>query len=308
MTDAVNILFCGTSFSVQGTDSYNNYIRQWMLPIYLSTYATLALNGHNTWSNLVRLSTALTENVRTIILDTASDEDRDIDRGALEAFIRRVWTYNPYIRIIGVSAPSWNGQDTGNDALVSTPTNLTELNQAKVIFDYYNTSYAAYLESCIALVPGTYHLNQLTDDTVHPNATGYGIMAGLVEAFLPNLGNSLTGAMPSRLLSYGADFEQTPVITNGTGYDSKTGVWTEDGTKISSVAPDATITFSGTFRSIGCYNSDSNYPDVAVSIDGGAYVTITDFKPGGYDIGVRAAHTVVIKVITTCKIDEFWAI
>lgn len=313
MTGALNLVFAGSSFSVYGTTQYNNLVRQWAQPTYDGSYTTLARNGNNTWSNLVRLDGALTADVQTVIIDTANDDNNTMDKAALEAFIRRTWTYNPNIKIVGVSAPSWNAQDTSNNAIVSTPTNLTAVNNAKAIFDYYSTSYAAYLDAVIALVnAGTRDLDEMTTDTVHPSsAYGYPLMAELVEAFLPNGGAQLSGSLPDYLLADAADFVHTPQIINGTDYDSRTGTWADNGTSTSSSEVDATITFNVTCRSFGLYRSDNeagNNGNIEVDIDGGGYNAITADR-NGYDIGARAAYTITIKVTGgTVRIDEFWAI
>ena len=311
MTAPVNLVFAGSSFSVWGGDGsnqWNNKVRVWMPPQYgPKTYTTIARNGRNTWSNLVRLSDVLIAGTQTITIDTANDDDSDGDRGTLEAFIRRIWTYNPNIRLIGISSPSWGGIDTDDDDNVTAPGNLTQLNQAKAIFEHYGVSYAAYLDKCIELVPDTYHLNQLTDDDVHPNALGYTYMASLVEAYLPFLGARCTSSLPSRLYAYTEDFEHDPIRIDGTDYDSKTGTWTEASGVMTSSSAGATVTYSGTFRSYGIYDSVGTYATVEVSIDGGAFSSVA-VQENGHDIGTRAAHTIIIKVLTTCQIDEFWAI
>jgi hypothetical protein len=313
MTTLVSLVFAGSSFSVVGASTYNQLIQNWIrdnTPQYLGSYYTLARNGNNSWSSLVRLSGALTADTQTLIIDSANDDNSTIDKAALEAIIRRVWTYNPNIRIIGVSAPSWNAQDTGNDALVSTPTNLTEVNNAKAIFDHYSTSYAAYLDACIAYVAGGGHLNELTTDTVHPSsAVGHPLMASLVEAFLPFSGAQLSGSLPAWLLADAEDFENDPIVRLGTDNDGTTGTWTTTGSRVESTETNATIVFSGTFRSFGGYRVDGGTNVVEADIDGGGYNTIS-FGHMGYDIGTRGAHTVTLRVPAggNCEIDEFWAI
>jgi hypothetical protein len=311
MTNPVNILFAGSSFSVLSDISYNQQVRNWLVnqPVYEPIFATVAAGGAKTWYNLMQLSTYLTPSLQTIILDTANDDTANINTGCIEAFIRRVWAYNPSIRIIGMGSPSWNTQDISNDALAPTPTNLAGCNAAKAIFQYY-CSFADYLARIVSLVgAGTYHLNDLVSvDTVHPSAMGYAQMALLAEVFLPFAGGQAPTVMPARLNAAATDFEQMPIIKNGTAYDSRTGTWADNGTSTSSSTPDSTIAFFGTFRSIGCYRADGTYPNVSVSIDGGDYIDDFAFYANGYDLGARAAHTVTIKVATTCKIDEFWAI
>jgi len=305
------ILYAGSSFTASVV-SYSLGVTEWLKetqPQYVIDASNQAEGGAKTWFNLVRLGSYLDADVDVVVIDTANDVTSSItkDAASLEAFIRRVWTYNPAIRIIGVSSPSWNGQDTSNNANAPTPTNLVDLNAAKAIFNYYGVSYAAYLDEVVSLVPGTYDLDDLTDDTVHPNVTGYAIMAGLVQAHLPLLANNLSGALPARLNAATADFEATPTRKNGTAYDSRTGSWTDAGTVTSSASAGATITYSFNGRSFGIYRADSGYLNVETSIDGGAFF-VNGLGQNGYDIGTVAAHTVIIKVLTTAKIEEFWAI
>jgi hypothetical protein len=312
VTTPVYLIFAGSSFSVVSATSYNQKVRDWFTaqPQYLGSYTTLAIGGHNTWSNLVRLSSSLTADTQVVTIDHANDPDDTLANCALEALIRRIWTYNPSIRIIGISSPSWITQDISNNALVSTPTNLTAIGVKKTIFEYYNTSYADYLAAMIALVPGTYNLNDLVNvDTVHPSPTGYGVMASLVEALLPYGGAALSGSLPDYLYEDTPDFEETPTITLGTDYDSQTGTWSEVGTTIESSTAGSTVVFSGTFRSFGSYRAAGSNSGVDIDIDGGGFNLMT-FSQNGYDIGTRAAHVITIRIPVggNCKIDEFWAI
>jgi lysophospholipase L1-like esterase len=312
MTTPLYMIFAGSSFSVLSSISYNQQVRTWLAvnhPELFSSCTTLAIGGHNTWSNLVRVSSALTADTQVFLLDHANDGDNTKDNCALEALIRKMWTYNPNIRIVGISSPSWNTQDTSNDALVATPTNLATTGVKKSIFEYYGVSYADYLAEMIDLVPETYHLNELVADTVHPTETGYGIMASLVEAFLPSSGAQLSGSLPDYLYADTPDFEETPTIKNGTAYDSKSGTWAEVGTTIESSTAGSTVVYSGTFRSFGKYRASGTDGSVEVDIDGGGF-SAKAFYQNGYDIGTRAAHTITVRIPAggSCKIDEFWTI
>jgi hypothetical protein len=312
MTIPLYMIFAGSSFSSLTSISYNQQVRTWLMinyPELFGNYTTLAIGGHNTWSNLVRLSSSLTANTQVFLLDHANDGDNTLLNCTLEALIRKIWTYNPNIRIIGISSPSWLLQDTSNDALVTTPTNLAAIGVKKSIFEYYGISYADYHARMIELVPEVYHLNQLVADTVHPTETGYGIMASLVEAFLPDSGAQLSGSFPVYLYAGTPDFEQMPTIKYGTAYDSKTGTWAEVGTTIESSTVGSTVVFSGTFRSFGKYRISGVDGGVEIDIDGGGFSAKT-FSQNGYDIGTRAAHTITVRIPAggSCKIDEFWTI
>jgi len=312
MTVPLYLIFAGSSFSSLTSISYNQQVRTWLAvnhPELFSSCTTLAIGGHNTWSNLVRLSSYLTADTQVFILDHANDGDNTLLNCSLEALLRRIWTYNPNIRIIGISSPSWLLQDTSNDALVTTPTNLTAIGVKKTIFEYYGVSYADYLAAMIDLVPGTYHLNELVADTVHPTETGYGIMASLVEAYLPYSGAQLSGSLPALKYADTVDFMETPTIINGTAYDSQTGTWAEVGTTIESSTAGSTVVFSGTFRSFGKYRASGTDGSVEIDVDGGGFSAKT-FSQNGYDIGTRAAHTITVRIPAggSCKIDEFWTI
>jgi lysophospholipase L1-like esterase len=309
----VHLVFAGSSFSTASSTQYNAKVQTWVnsqAQYGINSYITLAIGGHNSWSNLVRLSSSLNANTQTVLIDHVQDGDTTITKCSLEAMIRRIWTYNPDIRIIGISSPSWQTQDISNDALVSTPTNISTINRVKADFEYYGTSYADYLAEMIDLVPETYHLNELVSgDTVHPSETGYGVMASLVEAFLPSSGAQLSGSLPDYLYEYTPDFEETPTITLGTDYDSKTGTWAEVGTTIESSTAGSTVVFSGTFRSFGKYRASGADGSVEVDIDGGGF-NVLAISQNGYDIGTRAAHTITVRIPAggSCKIDEFWTI
>jgi hypothetical protein len=312
--EPISLIFAGSSFSTYAVTSYNGNIQSWInttLPGYDATFTTIAIGGQKSWGNLVNLSRYLSGNITTILLDTANDITRGVlkDQCSLEGFIRQVWNYNPDIRIIGISSPSWNGQDISNDANTPTPTNLLDINQAYVIFKHYRIPYAHYHRAIIDLVAAGHHLNEyVSGDTVHPSTTGYALMASLVEPHLPDYGAYDPFVMPSRIYPDTVDYEHAGLIKAGTAYDSRTGVWSDVGTKTSSANPGATITFSGMLRSFGWCNAVQTYANVSVSIDGGAAINPFTTGWGGYDIGVRANHTIVFTVLTNMQIDEFWAI
>jgi hypothetical protein len=306
------VLYAGSSFTAS-VISFSLLVTQYVqaeYPAWLITAGNQAEGGAQTWFNLVRLDSYLTTTNPIVTLDTANDDTNTVTKASagLEAFIRRLYAHSPGVQLIGISSPSWSGQDTSNNAIAGTPTNLAAITAAKAIFEHYGISYAGYLDEVVRLVnAGTYDLDELVDDTVHPTAAGYAVMAGLVEAFLPASIAPLPIPLPARLYAESADFEHTPSRINGTAYASRTGVWSDNGASTSSSAANATITYSFFGRSYGIYRADDTYPDVSVSIDGGAYATVAVGK-NGHDIGTRAAHTVTIKVLTTAKIEEFWVI
>jgi hypothetical protein len=313
MTTEINIIFAGSSFSTQTSISYNQKVRDMVLvqPNYTGQFSTLAVGGAKTWFNLVRLSSYLTSSTQYFILDTANDSTISVlkDQASLEALIRRVWTHNPNIIFILMSAPSWNGQDITNDANTPTPTNRTSIDAARVIGNYYGVYYAAYLDRVISLVAAGHHLNEyVSGDTVHPTDAGYYEMSRLAGYYLADTVTFTPHPLPDRILADTLDYEYESIRLFGINYSARTGVWVNTGTSTASVTAGSTITYTGTFRSFGWYNAAGSYADLSVTIDGGAPINPFNYGWGGYDIGTRAAHTIVITVLTACTIDEFMAI
>lgn len=243
------------------------------------------------------------------IIDHANDLD-DYEHKALEALIRRLWTARPTTRIIIVGSPRWDGLDTSDNGVVETPYNETELDNVKALADHYGIAYADYWQWCIDNVPETYDLVDLTADKIHPTATGAAGMAAQVLPFLPAGGTQKPGTLPARLYDNG-DYENDPVRTNGTDYDSRTGSgWVDDGTSTSSSTEGDTITFSATCQSFGAYRSDAGNNDVEVSIDSGPFLGYALDNNGTETPGGRDAHTFVIRIPAggNVTIDEFWAV
>lgn len=299
-------MFAGSSFTESAT-GYRAIATQWELvnkPSYLFTFSNQSIGGHNTWSNLVRLTTG----TDLFVIDHANDTGGFV-YASMEALIRRLWTANPNTRIIMISSPTWFGVDTDVDDNVNHPHNETELGVMAALAAQYGIPFVDYWAWCKSAVPGTYHLNQLTDDGVHPSAIGYAAMAVLLEAHLPNGGGAKPGTLPARLYA-SEDYENAPTRTNGSAETSRTGTWTEAGTSISSNEVGATITYGATCQSYGIYRADSvAVQAVEVSIDGGAYAAANISQNGLTIAGDRAAHTVTIKVLAgTVRIDEFWAV
>jgi hypothetical protein len=269
-------------------------------------FSNQAISGHNTWSNLVRLVTG----DDLFIIDTANDADSAKDKSSLEALIRRLWTANPFARMIFISSPSWSGQDISIDSNVNHPTNEAALNNVSALASYYGIPLVDYWGQLKALVGGgTYHLNEVVSvDTVHPSTLGYSIMATLLEAYLPTGGTVQPSPLPARLYDNG-DYENTPTVKLGTAYDNRSGTWADNGTEVSSSTVGSIITYSATCQSFGAYRADGGSNDVQVSIDGGAYADASFYQNGTAIVGGRAAHTIAIKVKSgTVKITQFWAV
>jgi len=258
---------------------------------------------------LVRLSAdGLAYSPNVVILDHANDSTAATCKNGIEGYIRRVWTANPSTQMIIIGSPAWALGDIGTDANVLHPANETTLGDVKALAAYYGIPYVDFWDWCKSVVPGTYHLNEVTADGAHPSAVGYAQIAELMKPFLPVNGGTQPLPLPARLYDNG-DYENTPTRTLGTGYDSRTGVWSDTGTRTESSEVGATITFSATCQSYGCYRADAGSNDVQVSIDGGAYAAANFYQNGAPIAGARAAHTIAIKVVSgTVRIDEFWAV
>jgi hypothetical protein len=299
--------FAGSSFTYG--DGYRKKSTSWELlnyPNYDFDFTNMAIGGHNTWSNLVRLQTG----DDLFIIDHANDNSRDMDFASMESIWRLLWEENPHARIVLIQSPSWVLRDIDDDDNVDNPINGAVMNDYVTLANHYGVSVVRYWDWCIEVVDaGTYHLNELTADTVHPTELGYTNMAELLEAHLPNGGGQKPDTLPSRLYD-SEDYENTPTRTLGTDYDSKTGSWTETGTQASSSEADATITFSATCQSYGFYRADGTAnPAALVSIDGGDFAAYTPSQNGTPIAAGRAAHTIIVKVVSgTVEIDEFWAV
>lgn len=266
-------------------------------PLYIFTFENIAANGWATFPNLVNFSDLSGDDV--IVLDQSNDGSDDLPE--FEAFVRKCAGTSQ--RLLIILNPTWSV--VSNDQ-VNTPANQTAYELQEAVCVAYGISYVDGWQLCIDHVAGGGDLSDYFKDTVHWDETGGApVVVAAADAILPAACPIPT--LLDRIHAASVDYENNPVIKNGTDYDSRTGTWADAGTSTSSNEVDATITYSGTFRKFGCYRADATYPAVTISIDGGAFFSIA-FYPNGYDIGVRNNHTVTIKVITSCKIDEFWAI
>lgn len=229
-----------------------------------------------------------------------------MDNATIEAYVRLVWAANPETRIL-----LWNFfavADQNVNANVNTPTDVGNVLATNAVAAHYGIPLLDYWGTIKQRVNDEGHnLNEFMDDTIHPNQTGHGEAYVLLEACLLSSDGKQPETLPARLYDDSIDFEYTPTIKNGTGYDSRTGTWTDAGTTVSSSTPGSTITYSFTGRSFGIYRADGSYPNPEISIDGGTFV-VRPLYANGYDIGTRAAHTVVIRVVSSIKIEEFWSI
>jgi hypothetical protein len=267
-------------------------------PEYVYTFLNISVSGWATFPNLVSKGDLATADV--IVIDQSNDGADDT--AECEAFLRLCSAAGQ--RCIWILNPAWNAT---TDDQIEIPANLTAIEQMRTVLNAYGATYIDGLALIQAHVAGGGHITDWFADTAHWNATGYAVVESYLDDILPT-GGTIPTPLPARTYADAEDYEHDPVIVNGSAEDSRTGTWTEDGTSISSSDVGATITYSGTFRKFGIYRADATYPTVTVTIDGGDPITDFALYPNGYDIGTRGAHTVVITVTTTCKIDEFWAI
>ncbi len=301
MTTPMVVGFAGSSNTANGTTGYRPLIQAGLIsnyPVYLFSFLNISANGWATWPNLVNQVDLAAADL--IIFDQSNDGENDTAH--VEALIRKAAAANQ--RVIGIVNPAWLAT---TDDQINTPVNKTALEQHITVLQAYGVPYVDGWQLCKDHVAGGGHLSDHFADTAHWSANGYAAVTAVILDYLPT-GGMIASPLPGRIYAESEDFQQAPVIMNGTDYVSKTGAWTEDGTKISSSEAGATITFSGAFRSFGCYRASGSYPNVTVKIDDDDPIENFAFYANGYDIGTRGEHTIVITVTTTVQIDEFWAI
>jgi len=267
-------------------------------PRYLLSSVLLAASGWATFPNLVNLADLSTADV--IIFDQSNDGDDDYPE--YEGFIRRVHAAGQ--RCIAIINPSWTAI---TDDQINSPYNEIAMGLQIAICTAYGVPYIDGWQICIDHVTGGGHLNEMFTDTAHWTAAGQTAVEALFDDL--NIGSAGTITLPADYVhAETADYVHNPVIMLGTDYDSRTGVWTDDGDEVYSAAAGATITYTFTGRKFGIWNDVPSYPNVSIVIDGGAPINPFALYANGYDIGARASHTVVITVLTNVRIGEFWAV
>ncbi len=269
-----------------------------MFAAYQWTFLNIAVSGWATFPNLV--NKADLNNAQLLIIDQSNDDSGDLPE--CEAWIRKASAAGQ--RVIEILNPSWSIVDNGQ---VNTPTNQATIELMRTLLNAYDVPYIDGWIICQAHVAGGGNLSDLFTDTAHWSAAGHAVIEAALDDYLPDRGTIRT-PLPARIHAASADFENTPTQKNGTDYDSRTGIWTDNGTSTSSSQVGATITFSFTGRKFGIFRASGSYPTVTVVIDGGAPIINFALYDNGYDIGARAAHTVVVTVTSAIQIDEFWAI
>lgn len=267
-------------------------------PQYAYAFLTIADSGWGTFPNLVNKADLSASTV--IVFDQSNDGADDLPE--FEAFIRKCSLGGQ--KVIPILNPSW---DATTDDQIDTPNNLTALQGQRAICAAYGIDYVDGHVVMQAHVTGGGHITDWFADTAHYNATGGAAIRDELLTILPT-GGTVPTPLPAYVNADAEDYMGTPVIMLGTDDDSRTGTWTETGTRVESSEAGATITYSFTGRKFGIYRAAGAYPTVTVVIDGGAPITDFALYANGYDIGTSGAHTVVITVTSAVRIDEFWAI
>jgi len=307
----MNVVYGGSSIT-NATSGYREMSTNWLQWTHRDlsfTAYNASQSGRTSWNNLLRIQADYLDHAPDLLVfDNANDDVAGIGRRAVEALVRRIWGSYPSCKIAFVKV--FNVADRFDDSGIETPTNSIQQAEFEAIADHYGIPIVPYWDWVEAKVIAGERLFRYLLDTVHPSSIGRCLMSSLLETYLTN--NFLTtrqspGSLPARLYDNG-DYENVAVVLNGTDNDGTTGTWSINGTSISSSEAGATVTYSGTFQSIGRPEEDGV---VQVSVDGGAYNAIT-FGPNGATNGAmttRASRTITLKVMSgTVTISKFWAI
>lgn len=282
------------------------------LPLYDLITQRLAITGHNTWSNLVRLNVdALSVAPDLIIMDTMNDSGGNHTGKSLEAFVRRVWAANPRTRLIVIKG--FSVTDAGDDGAINNPLQMSngEFEELETIASAYKIPVVDYWSAVKELVDSNNHklADYVSNDNTHPTAEGYRLLTTLLQPLIPDGGSKKPIILPRRIYDSDGDYEKAPTRKLGTEYDSRTGNWADNGTQVSSSEVGSTITYSAFCTSFGCYREDGGAQDVEISIDGSPFVKMSFDHNGTVVPSGRAAHTITLRVNSgTVTLDEFWAI
>lgn len=269
-------------------------------------YTSQAVGGNWPYSNLVRYPDELQKTQPIELFLTDYRIVTALDYKALEALTRRIFTDNPRAIIVSPIIPVDANLDGAVDDQIQS-----ELDSA-TLATQYGVHLVDYRQAVIDLVAGGALLTDYIQDTIHPTNAGCELCGQMVyDAIVANswLTPENHSSLPARLYDDGS-YENEPVRINGTENTSKTGTWTETGTRIESSEVNATITFTATCQSYGVYRSDNlDNNNVSVSVDSGAYSELLVNRNGVAIVAGRAEHTITIKVLSgTVIIDEFWAV
>ena len=306
----------GGNASLPNITAMHGLLRLHLLDTYPAVFwrelANVARGGSNSWNALGRLPSMVAARAATFVpIDWSNDSNLDHYKNSREAWIRRMWTTLPNCNLVIVIWPivESDGSIAASGAFHA---------EYKVLADHYGIPYIDVHTAIKALVDGgepitTYY--NYPADRVHPLDAGHAVAWSLLQPLVDGLAfgsRQFGGALPARLYAGSAEYENAATVyIAGTAYDSKTGTWTEDATGyIQSSEAGATVTYSGTFATIGYERDSGGYPLIDYQIDGGAWVEGIEVGHHGLYIGAPAARTVAFRVRsgTTVRIDRFMAI
>lgn len=302
-------VFEGGSITRDG-NGYRPQTGTWLVSTYPQNDYTLvnsAVDGQNSWSNLVRYPDDIQPYTPDyVVLDTVNDDKNDNDAPALEALIRRIWTDTPNCKFIAMKL--FGVTDYTNDSTVYTSPDADEWEDIQAILDHYGIPFVDYYSEIVSRVEDGEHLTDYFRDNIHPNDGGRALQASMLQDAITANEPCAIGTLPARLHADSEHYEAGPQRLVGTDYDSRTGTWSDDGTVAETSEAGATITYSGTCISFGAIRTDSSDSSIEVSIDGGEYESVY-VASNGYQIPAgRGAHTITLKSPGTLEIAEFWMI
>lgn len=321
---ACEIVFLGGSITAgaNASDAAHRYVNLTMeyLKTHQSRYGyswyNAGVGATGSWWALFRLAADVIAKAPDVVsLDwSVNDFDRLSSKGAAEACIRLLRTALPNVRLCGIHFLNVAG------APGADPTNTLEAVKLNVLalFNHYNIPWIDFAADIQALVAGGADLSTYLADQVHPTDAGHARAAAIYETTVANQLAGGGGSLPARLYDNG-DYENTPIIRNGTDNDGETGTgWsTVGGTARQSSTADDTIKWTGTFQSAGIDGNHGVGAGVlAIKVDGAAYNNINlsssalAYLQAMWDgSGFRGGHTITIKVVSgTVKINRFLAV
>jgi lysophospholipase L1-like esterase len=292
---------------------YYSLVHTWLntttYPNALPGNVVSALGGSHSFENLQRLDALIAQRPRTIVVDSAvNDDDDNLSRYCAEAVIHKIRTSLPNTKIIGLLNIRV-ADHTTND---TTNTNVAQHTDWVNLLTQYTIPYADFAAEVQSKVPGTHNLNwYFPDSEVHPGDNGHATIATLLEAQLALF--TPPASVPARLRADSVDFEYTPQYVNASDC-AMTGNWALDANgAYVATQTNSTMAFPSamTFRGLGVDTGDNSWsyinPTCSVSYDGGT--NWSDIYPmqSGNDVGSRASRTVMIKSksATALKIKRF---
>lgn len=263
---------------------------------------------------LIRLQTdVIDHDPELVIIDfSVNDQDETYYQAAAEAMVRRLRTALPNAKLVGVHFLQVD------DPAENDPTNVKAAVKAtwQAIADHYGFPFADFAGEVARAVGAAEHtVADYLNDIVHPKDLGHATAATLLEAVMPTLfaGAQVSGALPARLYALSEDYENDPIVRNGTDNDGETGTWyTTDGTHRESTTADSTITYTGTFQMI-IRDFQIKTAVIQTKVDDGDWFQTNIGNDGSnyrtHWIGARGVHTVTFKVVSgTVELRRFLAI